>query len=57
MAVERLAMCYPALAGGTWGAGHTSIQNNSGLPQGLAGISVAGWGARKPSARAGQRRW
>src|SRR5215510_14645449 len=42
MAAEPLAMCYPALAGGTLrGPANTSIQNNSGLPQGLAGLSVA----------------
>jgi hypothetical protein len=28
--------------GGTLRAGNTSIQNNSGLPQGLADLSVAG---------------
>jgi len=42
MAVEPLAMCYPGLAGGTLRAATASIQNDSGLPQGLAGISVAG---------------
>jgi hypothetical protein len=33
-----------------------SIQNISGLPQGLAGPSALGWTSEKPSARAGRRR-
>ena len=56
MAVEPLAMCYP---GQGWRhierqAAHASIQNNSGLPQGLAGSFVAScvwqsgrWGRRQ----------
>jgi hypothetical protein len=32
-----------------------SIQNISGLRQGLAGSSALGWTSEKPSARAGRR--
>ena len=35
----------------------TSIQNNSGLPQGLAGCSAAGWSARSRAQGASRRRW
>jgi len=56
MAVEPLAMCYPGLAGGHFeGPATASIQNNSGPPQGLAGLSMAGWCAGKPTARVGRR--
>src|SRR5262249_52887217 len=56
MAVEPLAMCYPGLVGGTLRPPNSSIQNNSGLPQGLAGLSAAGWACDRPTvdAKAGR---
>ena len=39
---EESGQCYPGVAGGIKGLANASIQNNSGLPQGLAGLSMAG---------------